>query len=306
MSNNTKQKKTTTMLLCMIAAIVIAAVFLFSCEAPQDNQNGTPSVIKVGYSKYPYPPLHYTGGNGELVGFDIELAHEAAGIMDAEIEFVPINWSENLEALESGEVDMLWGGLERASLDEGIVKFTKSYLRSDIVLLMTEDRDYTEWSDLQGLNVCALNFTPAFHYLQVYSRDVIKSKRSFTPPEYQSLMNSLSSGEFDCMIADTSFVSFFLKENSSETYKVNTVFGSNYAVGLSVANTELFEKLQAALDELEADGTIDRLKTKWIGLEVYQQTDQQENQEVDQPEAQEEDQPEDLPGEDEPGDQPEE
>jgi len=253
-------------LFILIIAIAVAAVFLLfnSGKLPGIGNADRTQVIKIGYSQYPYPPLHYYIGD-ELTGFDIELAQKAADIMRVKIEFVPIDWQKNTDTLVSGEVDMLWGGLERASLDENLAAFTKPYLRSDIILLMNEDRNYEKFEDLQGLSVCALNFTPAFHYLKVYDRDVIKSKRAFTPPDYQELMDSLSSGEFDCMITDTSFASFFRHANKSDTYRMSeTLIGSNYAVAVRAGDTELLNRLQAALDELESDGSIEALKEKWI------------------------------------------
>lgn len=250
----------------VLSVLVLAFLFLFFFTTLLDRvPPEEPKPLKIGRSKYDYPPMHYKE-NGEFVGFDIELAQAAAEIMGVEIEFVQINWSEATDLLANGEVDMLWGGLERASLDEKVMKFTKAYLRSNIVLLMPTDRDYSEWTDLQGLSVCALNFTAAFNYLQVYNRDVIKSKRSFTPPEYQALTNSLSTGEFDCLITDTAFASFYLKLNSGEALKMSeTVMGSSYAVAVRIDDTGTFDKLQSALDELEANGTIEMLRSKYIG-----------------------------------------
>lgn len=261
-----KQKSRTPVIIAIVTVIVIALLILFLFTPVLDGlKPGKQLHLKIGHSKFDYPPLHYYD-NGKLVGFDIELAQAAAEIMGAEIEFVPINWSEAAEALESGDVDMLWGGLERASLDEQIVKFTKSYLQANIVLLMPGDRDYSKLQDLQGLSICALNFTPAFSYLQAYNRDVIKSKRSFTPPEYQALLNSLSSGEFDCMITDINFASFFLKQNSGESYAMSdVVIGASYAIGVLADEPKLFDRLQSALDELQANGTVDTLREKWIG-----------------------------------------
>lgn len=260
-----RRARNRVIILCILAVIIIGALFvLFGPLADKINAD-KPMQLKIGQSKFDYPPMHYYD-NGELVGFDIDLANAAAELMNAEIEFVPIDWSASTDALESGEVDVLWGGLERASLDESKVKFTKSYLSANIVLLMPEDRNYAQFSDLQGLQVCALNFTPAFSYLKAYNRDVIKSKRSFTPPEYQELMDSLSSGEFDCMIADENFASFFLKANSGEVYNIsNIILGASYAAAVRIDDTKLFDLLQAALDELQANGTIDKLKGKWIG-----------------------------------------
>ena len=220
--------------------------------------------LRVGYSKYPYPPLHYYGTEGDLIGFDIELAKAAAEIMNAEIEFVPIDWTYREDLLVSGEVDMLWGGLERATLDPKKVEFTRSYLRSNIVFVMNDDRDYSAFEDLEDLSICALNFTPAFYYLRVYDRDVIMSSRTFTPPEYRDLFSSLLSGEYDCMIADTSFASFYNRATEVDFKVSDTVLASNYAVAVRVEDTDLFSKLQTALDQLETDGTIAILRDKWI------------------------------------------
>ncbi|MCL2158027.1 MAG: ABC transporter substrate-binding protein [Oscillospiraceae bacterium] len=242
-------------------AFFVLFLFLAKDELPKKQEF---SELKIGYSKYPYPPLHYFDSENELVGFDIDLAEAAAGLIGAKIEFVPIDWAERAELLESKEVDLLWGGLERASLNEQKIKFTKSYLRSDIVLLMNDDRDYAKLEELQGLNVCTLNFTPAYYYLQVYSKDVIKSRRSFTPPNYMELMGALDEGEFDCMITDTSFASFYQRETKTNYKMSETVLGSNYAVAVRIEDTDLFDALQDALDQLEADGTIASLREKWI------------------------------------------
>jgi polar amino acid transport system substrate-binding protein len=221
--------------------------------------------VRIGHSMFDYPPMHFHRGN-ELVGLDIDIANAVAEIISADVEFVRIDWSESTDALASGEVDVLWGGLERASLDERIVRFTRSYMQSNIVLLMTADRGYNSLEDIRGLDICALNFTPAFFYLQVYNRDVIQSRRSFTPPEYQSLMGALSNGEFDVMLTDVNFASFFMSENSGEEFRMSdTIIASNFAVGVRAEDTALFDLIQGALDELERNGTIAMLINKWIG-----------------------------------------
>jgi len=262
--NKRGSKRIITTLICVIAVIAVGVVCAVKFAPDILGLKQQHIHLKAGYSKYPYPPIHYIDNNGELIGFDIDLARAAGEIMNATIEFVPIDWSDRAELLESDEIDMLWGGLERATLDERKVKFTKSYLRSNIVLLMNDDRDYAKFEDLQGLDVCALNFTPAFYYLQVYNRDVIKSRRSYTPPNYSELFGKIASGDYDCMITDTSFASFYQRASGTQ-YKISdVVLASNYAVAVKIENTKLFDSLQNALDQLEADGTIADLRDKWI------------------------------------------
>jgi len=269
--------KTLLFLLMLIAISCLIA----SCGSSSGSSSGTPNKstddsaktddgliqaeFKIGYSNFAYPPLHYFDASGKLVGFDIDLANEALALFHAKPIFIPIDWANKAEILDAGDVDMLWGGLERASLDESKFKFTKSYLRSNIVLLMPKDADYAKWGDLQGLDICALNFTPAFYYLQVYNRDVIRSHRAFTPPEYKELLNALSE-DYDCMITDTSFAAFLLNTTGADYKMSDTVMNSNYAVAVRIDDTALFDCIQTALDELEANGTIAQLQEKWISI----------------------------------------
>ena len=301
MSKETKGKKKKLIIFLLIAVVIIAAGGIFSynwfakepglpketvSDSPADIPSPTSShepesepetetetgiedetpPIKIGRSKYPYPPLHYYDELNELVGFDIDLAQAASEIMGIEIEFLAVDWSEKDEVLKSGEVDMLWGGLSRSSVSDNIAAFTKPYIQSNIVLLMNEDRDYAKFEDLQGLQVCALNFTSAFDYLQAYRRDVIKPKRSFTPPEYQPLLSALSSGEYDCIVTDTSFAAFFCRTND-DAYKVSdSLIGASYVVAVRAEDTDFLVLLQDALDKLAANGTVDRLKEEWLSL----------------------------------------
>jgi polar amino acid transport system substrate-binding protein len=223
-----------------------------------------PEPLKIGFSRYPYPPMHDYNADSDLIGFDIDLALAAAEIMDAEFVFVPINWSDKARLLASGEVDMLWGGLEVDSLDDQTILFTTSYLRSDIVLLMDKERNYNRFEDLEGLGVCALNYTPAFDCLQTYRNTLIKNRQSFTPTQYAELFRALSSGEYDCLITDVNFAAFFCAATGTE-YKISdTVIPSSYAVAVRSDDTELLGRLQNALDRLIANGDVSVLKDKWI------------------------------------------
>ena len=237
----------------MVAAGIAAALHF-----PGRNEK----TIRIGYSRYDYPPFHYKDGGDQPVGFDMELAISAAEKMNVKFEFVQIDWSQKEELLMSKEVDILWGGLERSTLDENKVKFTASYLQSGIVFVMKDDRNYSTWQDLQGNNICVLNFTPAYDYFQAYNRNVIQSSLVSTPPEYERLLQTIN--EHDCLIADSGFAAFFVKEIGN-SYKISSnLISISFAAATRIEDTELFKSLQEALDGLKADGTIASLKKQWI------------------------------------------
>ena len=52
-----------------------------------------------------FPPMGYRDDNGNLVGFDIDLAKEVAKRLDMEVEFKPINWNTNVQEVDARNVD---------------------------------------------------------------------------------------------------------------------------------------------------------------------------------------------------------
>jgi ABC-type amino acid transport substrate-binding protein len=66
------------------------------------------------------------------------------------------------------------------------------------------------------------------------------------------------------MIADTSFASFLIHTYGMDVRVSDAILGSAYAAAVRVADEALFDALQEALDQLEEDGTIARLRNKWI------------------------------------------
>ncbi len=74
---------------------------------PQILERG---VLRVGY-KADNLPFSYLNVTGELVGFDIDLAHRLARELGVELEFVPWEYDTLLEQLNAGQFDIVAGGL---------------------------------------------------------------------------------------------------------------------------------------------------------------------------------------------------
>ena len=82
-------------------------------------------------------PLGYRNECGEIVGFEIDLASEAINRAGAKPEFKIIHWSEKEEELNSGNIDMIWNGMDITPERKEIMLFSKPYMdnRSVIVVL---------------------------------------------------------------------------------------------------------------------------------------------------------------------------
>ena len=58
-----------------------------------------------------FAPMGFRDSNGEIVGFDIDLATEAARRIGVDLETVSIEWPNSTSILTNGEVDVIWNGL---------------------------------------------------------------------------------------------------------------------------------------------------------------------------------------------------
>ena len=91
------------LVLCMM--LVLAAGVLAGCgnDAAKKDEGGK---IVVGLDDN-FPPMGFKDENNEIVGFDIDLAKEAAKRLGREVEFKAIDWSSKEAELQSGRVDVL-------------------------------------------------------------------------------------------------------------------------------------------------------------------------------------------------------
>lgn len=83
--------------------------------------------LVLGYDEKFFFPMGYEE-NGQIVGFDIDLAAEVAKRMGVELVTVPIDWDAQVLLLSGGEVDMIWNGLTIKPSRLESMLFSKPYL----------------------------------------------------------------------------------------------------------------------------------------------------------------------------------
>ncbi len=214
-----------------------------------------------------FPPMGFRNENNEIVGFDIDLAKEAAKRMGITVEFQPINWDSKELELDSGKVDLLWNGL---TITEGRLEnmlFTKPYLNNKQVILVKNDSAITKKDDLKGKPVgvqaessaiAAVENDPIGQQLQLneYSDNIL----AFT---------DLDLGRVDAVVADEIVVKYYLENNDTNFKLLDEDFGDEqYGIAAKKGNEALVNKLQAALDEMIADGSAAKISDNWFGSDI--------------------------------------
>ena len=94
----------------------------------------------VGYTLF--APIAYKDDDGELIGFDIELAKAVAEWLDLEVEFKLINWNTKEAELESGAIDCIWNGMTITEERQANMAVTIPYMNNkQVAVIRKEDKE---------------------------------------------------------------------------------------------------------------------------------------------------------------------
>ena len=112
-------------------------------------------ILRVGYV-VGAPPFSFENDAGELVGFDVEMAHDLADAMAVDLEFVPVERSRELQSLLEDHCDVLMGGVIGRMDLVWKVPLTRSVLDATLAFVVRDHVDREDLADLEDLRI----FTP--------------------------------------------------------------------------------------------------------------------------------------------------
>ncbi|WP_157159453.1 amino acid ABC transporter substrate-binding protein [Brachyspira pilosicoli] len=216
-------------------------------------------------------PMGFRDDNGEIVGFDIDLAREVANRLGVELEAKPIDWSSAILSLKKGDVDVIWNGFAVNESRKQQVNFTKPYLYNRLMIAKYYDRDdINSKEELKGKIVGVQSGSS--NYETLVNDPVSKEIKEIR--QYDSYVNAfldLEAKRIDAVIVDEIVARYYIsKENADFTLLEDKPITSQYlSVGLRKTDTELLNAIDKALDDMRADGKAAEISTKWFGKDVF-------------------------------------
>ena len=216
-----------------------------------------------------FPPMGFVGKDGELTGFDVELAKLVAEKLGVEAKIQPINWDAKEMELNSGNIDVIWNGYTITADRNKEVEFTKPYLNNQQVLVVAKDSPYQTKADLKGKTVGAQVESAGLDALKA---DPVLSKSVSNIPEYDDYLMALmdlGTSRLDAVAIDKILIGYTMSQEPGK-YRVldETLSDEYYGIGCAKGAVALREAIDKALDDLYADGSIEKLSTKWFGENI--------------------------------------
>lgn len=252
-------RRTTTRLTGALAAVAALGLTLTACssggaEADASNELGTISAgtLRIGTTG-DTKPYAYTE-DGELQGFDVEMAKEVAKRLGLETEFVTQEFSALLPAVANGQLDMAAASISDTEERQKTVDFSDHYFIGYISVLAAEGSGITDdASSLDGKRLGIVQGT----IQDSYAQENFTGAELVRFPDNNSAVAALGSGTIDAHFLDFPVAEeYAAASNGSQNIAINVAV-PEFPVGFPIAkgSTELKAAVDEAVADIVADGT---------------------------------------------------
>ena len=270
--------------LAVLAALALTAGLMAGCGSNGANTDGgnddaegsnpgetdlldkiqEAGVIVVG-TEGTYSPNSYHDENGDLVGFDVDVARGVADHLGVDIQFVEAEWDSLFASMDSGRVDIVVNEAEYS--DERAVKydFSEPYTYVHGALLVAEDNtDITGFDTLEGKRA-AQNLTSSWGQEAEGCGAELVSVDSVAEG-----IELILSGRADCMLnAETAFYDYMNKHPDAPVKIVAaTDTTTSSQIPVPKGNERLVEAINEALDDMRASGQLAQLSEQYFVADV--------------------------------------
>ena len=206
-----------------------------------------------------FPPFIYLE-NKTLVGFDIDIAKEVAIRLDKKIQFKDMPFDALIPEIILGHVDFVAAGMSYTKERATRVLFTKPYLAEDPLVIFTTSKQLLSLENLKGKNVVVV---------EGYTSDLLMTSQEGVNltrlPTQSDAFMAIKSGRADAFVTAKSTADVFLKNQDASLFYITPIVGTGETCVLVVPKSkpQMLVDVQKALDSMESDGTLAKIKTKW-------------------------------------------
>ena len=261
-------------LLKSFAAVLGLLIALGLCGCAGSDSSRDDSLDKVlkagklviGLDEH-YPPMGFTDENGEIVGFDIDLAQAVCDKLGIELVKQGIDWDKKEEELNSGRIDCVWNGMSVTPARAEAMNLSEPYLKNELVLVVPGSSGIRDTGGLIGKTIGAQAGSSTEDVL--LASDLYPSITVKTYADVPTLLDRMNQKEVDAALVDSVFAYYYFLSSSELYYTLSDSLGEEkLAIGFRKNDQKLRDKVQEIIRDLKADGTLETISVKWFGSDI--------------------------------------
>ena len=210
-----------------------------------------------------FPPYEMTTDAGAFEGIDIDTAQAIADKLGLELQIDDMDFDAALLSVQQGKADIAMAGVTVTDERKNVMDFSDSYATGIQSIIVPEGSDIASPDDLAGKMIGTQRGTTGY----IYCSDDFGDDAVVAYDDGLTAVQALNNGQVDAVVIDNAPAKEFVAANPGLVLLETSYAEEDYAIGMAKGNTALEDAVNAALEELKADGTLQSIVDKYITAE---------------------------------------
>jgi polar amino acid transport system substrate-binding protein len=230
--------------------------------------------VKVAVAAEPYPPFATPDASGNWTGWEVEIADAICKAAKLECTVVPVAWDGIIPALTSGKIDAIFASMSITEERMQTIDFSDKYYNTPPAVIGTKTAKFDATPEglkgkIIGVQIATIHENYAKKYFTGAQIKVYQTQ--------DEANQDLVAGRLDATQADLLALKAFLEapdgkaccDLKGEVKPDVEILGPGAGVGLRKSDTALKAKMNAAIKQIRADGTYDKISKKYFDFDIY-------------------------------------
>jgi polar amino acid transport system substrate-binding protein len=243
-------------------------------RAPQVSQTSNPLRLRF-ITDNDYPPFNYLDENGNLTGFNVELAKVICAELKVRCSVQALAWERMITAIENDAADAIIASLAITKKNRRRVSFSRQYYQTPARFVTRKSDGYKDMTPeiLRGKRIGVARNTSHEAYLKAFFKGSIV--QSFVTPD--TARQALVEGQVDAVFGDGVSLMFWINgiasnkccEYSGGPFSEAKFFGEGVGIAVKKNNLQMLKVINNGLDRVQKSGKYQQLFQKYFPASFY-------------------------------------
>lgn len=248
--------KKTAKIIAVVMALIMVVFAFAACGGSKEKET------LVMATNAEFPPYEYHEGDA-IVGIDAEIAQLIADKLGMELKIEDVAFDSIIPGVQAGKYDMGMAGMTVTDERLETVNFSTSYAKGVQAVIVKEDSAIKSVDDIKADGSMKIGVQTSTTG-DIYASDDYGEENVVKYDNGALAVQALVSGKVDCVIIDNEPAKSYVAANEGLVVLDTAYVEEDYAICFAKENTELQEKVNTALEELIADGSVQKVIDKYI------------------------------------------
>ncbi|WP_353643773.1 transporter substrate-binding domain-containing protein [Mesorhizobium sp. WSM2239] len=231
--------------------------------------------VKVGFSPEAYPPFYSADASGNWTGWEVEIVQAICAEAKFECELTPIPWDGLIPALTTKKIDTIMNSMSITEERKKTIDFSDKYYNTPTAVVGAKGEEFDATPEgLKGKIIGVQVSTVHAAYVKKHFTEAAEVKEYQTQDEANQ---DLAAGRIDATQADSIALDAFLKSEQGmaccdlkgHVADDLEILGPGVGAGVRKEDTELKEKINAAIKAIRENGKYDEITKKYFDFDIY-------------------------------------